>query len=149
MSFFFFFVPLQPQFLYAYVHACERVIKDDEDCMTKSEILDKCIAFSVKINQLRKYLREEQHEHNNSDQIQRSGTSIGANYSEACDAESKADFIHKLGIAQKEANETIYWLKVLYGSELITKTQYEEVINDVSELYRIITACIKTAKNNQ
>jgi len=117
--------------------------------MTKSEILDKCIAFSVKINKLRKYLREEQHEYNNSDQIQRSGTSIGANYSEACDSESKADFIHKLGIAQKEANETIYWLKVLYGSELITKTQYEELINDVSELYRIITACIKTAKNNQ
>ena len=117
--------------------------------MTKSEILDKCIAFSVKINKLRKYLREKQHEYNNSDQIQRSGTSIGANYSEACDAESKADFIHKLGIAQKEANETIYWLKVLYGSELITQTQYDELINDVSELYRIITACIKTAKNNQ
>ncbi len=52
-------------------------------------------------------------------------------------------------MVQKEANETIYWLKALYGSELITKTQYEELINDVSELYRIITACIKTAKNNQ
>ena len=117
--------------------------------MMKEEFLDKCIAFSVKINKLRKYLREEQHEYNNSDQIQRSGTSIGANYSEACDAESKADFIHKLGIAQKEANETIYWLKVLYGSELITQTQYDELLNDVSELYRIITACIKTAKNNQ
>jgi len=120
-----------------------------KEIMIKDEFLDKCIAFSVKINKLRKYLREEQHEYNNSDQIQRSGTSIGANYSEACDAESKADFIHKLGIAQKEANETIYWLKVLYGSELITKTQYDELIYDVSELYRIITACIKTAKNNQ
>ena len=114
--------------------------------MTKSEILDKCIAFSVKINQLRKYLREKQHEYNNSDQIQRSGTSIGANYSEACDAESKADFIHKLGIAQKEANETIYWLKVLYGSELITKNQYDELLNDVRELYRIIAASLKTLK---
>lgn len=114
--------------------------------MTKSEILDKCIAFSVKINKLRKYLREEQHEYNNSDQIQRSGTSIGANYSEACDAESKADFIHKLGIAQKEANETIYWLKVLYGSELITKTQYDELLNDARELYRIIAASLKTLK---
>ena len=114
--------------------------------MTKSEILDKCIAFSVKINKLRKYLREEQHEYNNSDQIQRSGTSIGANYSEACDAESKADFIHKLGIAQKEANETIYWLKVLYGSELITQTQYDELLNDARELYRIIAASLKTLK---
>ena len=114
--------------------------------MTKSEILDKCIAFSVKINKLRKYLREEQHEYNNSDQIQRSGTSIGANYSEACDAESKADFIHKLGIAQKEANETIYWLKVLYGSELITQTQYDDLLNDARELYRIIAASLKTLK---
>ena len=85
--------------------------------MTKEEFLDKCISFSMKINKLRKYLREEQHEYNNSDQIQRCGTSIGANYSEACDAESRADFIHKLTIAQKEAHETIYWLKVLYGSK--------------------------------
>ncbi len=61
--------------------------------MTREEFLDKCIAFSVKINKVRKYLRENQHEYNNSDQIQRSGTSIGANYSEACNAESKADFI--------------------------------------------------------
>ena len=114
--------------------------------MTKSEIVDKCIAFSVKINKLRKYLREKQHKYNNSDQIQRSGTSIGANYSEACDAESKADFIHKLGIAQKEANETIYWLKVLYGSELITQTRYDELLNDARELYRIIAASLKTLK---
>ena len=117
-----------------------------KEIMMKDEFLDKCIAFSVKINKLRKYLREEQHEYNNSDQIQRSGTSIGANYSEACDAESKADFIHKLGIAQKEANETIYWLKVLYGSELITKTQYDELLNDARELYRIIAASLKTLK---
>lgn len=114
--------------------------------MTKSEIIDKCIASSVKINKLRKYLREEQHEYNNADQIQRCGTSIGANYSEACDAESKADFIHKLGIAQKEANETIYWLKVLYGSELITKNQYDELLNDARELYRILAASLKTLK---
>ena len=114
--------------------------------MTKSDILDKCIAFSIKINKLRRYLREKQHEYNNSNQIQRSGTSIGANYSEACDAESKADFIHKLGIAQKEANETIYWLKVLYGSELITQTQYDDLLNDAIELYRIIAASLKTLK---
>ena len=71
--------------------------------MMKDEFLDKCIAFSVKINKLRKYLREKQHEYNNSDQIQRSGTSIGANYREACDAESKADFIHKLGYRTKRS----------------------------------------------
>ena len=63
--------------------------------MDRQEFTDKCIAFSVKINKIRKYLREKQHEYNNSDQIQRSGTSIGANYSEACDAESPSDFVHK------------------------------------------------------
>ena len=115
--------------------------------MDRQEFLDKCIAFSVKINKLRKYLREEQHEYNNSDQIQRSGTSIGANYSEACDAESKADFVHKLHIALKEANETMYWLKVLYGSELISKNQYDELMLEVEEMYRILTASIKTAKS--
>ena len=117
--------------------------------MSKEEFIDKCIAFSVKINKLRKYLREEQHEYNNSDQIQRSGTSIGANYSEACDAVSKADFVNKLSIAEKEANETIYWLKVLYGSELISKNQYEELLADVRELYKILAASLKTLKNDK
>lgn len=114
--------------------------------MTRHDVLDRCINFSIKINELKKYLCEKQHEYNNSDQIQRSGTSIGANYSEACDAESKADMIHKLGIAQKECNETIYWLKVLYGSELISKEQYVELMGEVEELYRILSASIKTAK---
>lgn len=114
--------------------------------MNSQDVLDICIAFSVKINKLRKYLREQQHEYNNSDQIQRSGTSIGANYSEACDAESKADFVHKLGIAQKECNETKYWLKVLYGSELITKEKYEDLMADVEKIYGILTASLRTAK---
>lgn len=110
--------------------------------------MDKCIVFAVKINKLRKYLREKQHEYNNSDQIQRSGTSIGANYSEACNAESKADMVHKLSIAQKECKETIYWLKVLYGSEFIEKEKYDELMGDVEELYKILTASLKTAKSN-
>lgn len=117
--------------------------------MTRQEFLDKCIAFSIKINKLRKYLREKQHEYNNSDQIQRSGTSIGANYSEACDAISKADFINKLAIAQKEAHETMYWLKVLYGSELISKAQYEELFADVQELHRILVSSVKTLKEQK
>ena len=114
--------------------------------MNKDEFLNKCIKFSIKINKLRKYLRETQHEYNNSDQIQRSGTSIGANYSEACNAESKIDFAHKLSIAQKETNETMYWLEVLYGSELISQEIYDELMSDCKELYKIITASIKTAK---
>lgn len=122
-------------------------IMNKSKIMTKEEFLEKCISFSVKINNLRKYLREKQHEYNNSDQLQRSGTSIGANYSEACDAESKADFVHKMTIALKEANETIYWLKVLYGSKLISQKQYNDLMSDVEELYKVLTASIKTAKS--
>ena len=97
---------------------------------------------------MKKYLCEKQHEYNNADQIQRSGTSIGANYSEACDAESKADMVHKLGIALKEANETKYWIEVIYRSELMSKDKYSELTNDVGELYKILAASIRTAKGN-
>ena len=117
--------------------------------MNKNEMIDKCVAFSIKINKLRKYLREVQHEFNNADQIQRSGTSIGANYCEACEAESKVDFVHKLSIALKEANETEYWLRVLYGSEFISKEMYNELMMDVTEIYKIIAASIKTAKGEK
>ena len=116
--------------------------------MNRNDVLEKCITFSVKINKLKKYLCEKQHEYNNADQIQRSGTSIGANYSEACDAESKADMIHKLGIALKEANETKYWLEVIYRSDLMSKDKYSELTNDVGELYKILAASIRTAKGN-
>ncbi|MBR5677255.1 MAG: four helix bundle protein [Paludibacteraceae bacterium] len=116
--------------------------------MDKSDFLDRCIAFSVKINKLRKYLCETKHEYNNSDQIQRSGTSIGANYSEACNAVSKADFINKLAIAQKEAYETIYWLKVLYGSELIPKELYDDLMNDVNSIHKILSASLTTLKDS-
>ena len=117
--------------------------------MDKEEFLERCITFSVKINKLRKFLREKQHEYNNSDQIQRSGTSIGANYSEACNAASKADFINKLAIAQKEAHETIYWLKVLYRSELITAEQYDDLMNDVQSLHKILSSSFTTFKSNE
>ena len=117
--------------------------------MDKNEFLEKCINFSVKINRLRKYLREIQHEYNNSDQIQRSGTSIGANYSEACNAVSKADFINKLAIAQKEAHETIYWLKVLFRSELITKEQYDDLMADVCSIHKLLSSSLVTLKDNE
>lgn len=116
--------------------------------MSKEEFLDKCVAFSIKINKLRKYLREKHHEYNNSDQIQRSGTSIGANYSEACNAVSKADFVNKLSIAQKEAYETIYWLRVLYGSELITNEQFDDLMADVQSLHKMLSASIATMRNS-
>ena len=117
--------------------------------MEDNVIQNKSKAFALRIIRMYKWLIQEQKEFVLSKQCLRSGTSIGANYSEACDAESKADFIHKLGIVQKEANETMYWLKVLYGSELITQEQYDDLLADVRELYKIVAASLKTLKQEE
>lgn len=76
----------------------------------------------------------------------RSGTSIGANVSEATEAQSKADFVHKLSIALKEARETEYWIRLLIGAEYISSSI--PLKEDINEIIRILTAIIKTSKNN-
>ena len=76
----------------------------------------------------------------------RSGTSIGANIREALCAESDKDFIHKLHIAYKEANETQYWFEVMLKSELINELEYTSINNDLSELFALLTTIIKTTK---
>ena len=112
----------------------------------QQEIQDKCIAFAARIDTLRRELNKKHHEYNKADQVDRSASAIGALYSEAVYAESEADYIHKLGIAQKEANETIYWLKVIYRCGYIEERSYQELMADVEELIRIITAIILSLK---
>ena len=109
---------------------------------------DKSFNFAIRIVKLYKYLNEEKKELILSKQMLRSGTSIGAMVSESEHSESKSDFIHKLSIAQKEANETLYWLKLLYMTDYISQNVYESINEDASELMRIITASIKTAKQS-
>ena len=79
-----------------------------------------------------------------SDQLLRSGTSIGANVKEAIRGQSKADFGAKMNIALKEASESEYWLEVLYESDYITKPQYDSIIADCRELIRLLTAIVKS-----
>jgi four helix bundle protein len=67
---------------------------------------------------------------------------------EAERAQSKADFIHKLSIAQKEANETMYWIELLFATSLITKSQFDVLLPSIEELLKMITSSIKTAKSN-
>ena len=109
---------------------------------------DKSFAFAIRVVNLYKYLRDQQKEFVMSNQLIRSGTAVGALYREAEHAESKADFIHKLAIAQKEANETIYWLELLQATSYITKSQFENIYHDALELFKMITKSIKTAKQN-
>lgn len=84
-----------------------------------------------------------------SKQLLRSGTAIGALVEEANQAESKADFIHKLSIANKEANETQYWIRLLIDSEVLDAAKGEELLQKCTELIKILTASIKTSKLNR
>ena len=106
-------------------------------------------AFAVRIVRFYKYLTEEKKETVLAKQILRSGTSIGANTRERKNAQSKADFVNKLAIALKEADETQYWLELLVESELIDKTVFTSLNEDLKEIIALITSSIKTAKVNQ
>ena len=103
--------------------------------------------FAVRIIHFSKYL-EEKHEHLFARQILRSGTSIGANTRESWNAQSKADFISKLSIALKEADETAYWLELLVESGIIGESMFQTLNKDLKEIIALLTASVKTAKNS-
>lgn len=108
----------------------------------------KSYAFSLRIIKLYQHLCKEQKEYVLSKQILRSGTAIGALIREAECAESKADFIHKLDIANKEANETHYWIMLLRDSQLIEERLASSYIIQCEELQKLLNSSIKTAKSN-
>ena len=113
----------------------------------EAAIQDKSFHFAIRIVNLCKYLQQEQKEFILTKQLMRSGTSIGANVAEAQQAQSKADFTHKMSIALKEAYETNYWLRLLYATEYLNKKEYESIIADCSEMEKILIAITKSAKN--
>jgi len=117
--------------------------------VSENIIVDKSFSFAVRIVNLYKYLYNEQKEYVLSKQLLRSGTSIGANVSEAERAQSKADFISKMSIALKEANETNYWLKLLYKTEYLNKSQYDSINIDVNELISLLIAICKSSNLNK
>lgn len=108
----------------------------------------KSFDFAVRIVNLYKYMKSEHNEWTLSNQVLKSGTSIGANISEAENAQSNSDFVSKMSIALKETNETKYWLKLLYKTDYISDNQYESLFNDCDELYKIISSIILTSKEN-
>jgi len=116
--------------------------------MKENILKDKSFRFSIRIVKLSQFLNTDKKEYIISKQIIRSGTSVGAMVREAEYAESKADFIHKLNIALKEANETEYWLDILYETEYIEKDIYNSLIFDIKELLKLLISTIKTTKKN-
>lgn len=116
--------------------------------MKSGPLREKSMCFALRIIKLYQHLAEEKKEYVMSKQILRSGTAIGALHRESECAESKPDFIHKLGIAQKECNETFYWLELLNKSGYLEDRLFQSILSEGEEIYRIITASIKTAKSN-
>lgn len=113
--------------------------------MSKSIVRDKSFSFAVRIVKIYKILIERK-EYILSKQLLRSGTSIGANIREALNGESKADFIHKLGIAQKECDESLYWLELLNETKYLSEEEFKSIYNDAVEILKIIKSIILTSK---
>ncbi|WP_310394248.1 four helix bundle protein [Hymenobacter sp.] len=111
-------------------------------------VLQKSYAFAVRIVRLSQFLVREKQAFQLADQIQRSGTSIGANMEEAVGGLSRKDFIAKCGIAYKEARETHYWLRLLRDTDYIDVPQATSLLTDCEEVLKIITAIIRTSRDN-
>ena len=118
-----------------------------------SPLMQKSQNFSVRISKMVEYIEEKRMRNSNIksvlNQIMRSGTSVMANIGESQFAQSNADFITKLHIALKEANETERWLNFLYCNEYLMQNEYESMNNDCSEIIAMLVASVKTSKRNQ
>jgi four helix bundle protein len=109
---------------------------------------DKTLNFAVRIVKLYKYLVKTQKEYDLPRQILRSGTSIGANSMESRSAQSTADFINKLQIALKEADETSYWLQLFLKIEYINQEQFDSLDSELQEIIKILVSIIKKTKES-
>ncbi len=114
--------------------------------MKENIIKTKSFDFALRVLKLYRYLITEKKEFVLSKQLLRSATSIGAMVRESEHAESKADFIHKLSVALKEANETEYWIELLHKSDFMDEKSFESIKTDLTELLKLLITIIKTTK---
>ena len=114
----------------------------------KNVLKDKSYQFAIRIVKLTQYLQNDKNEFILSKQILRSGTAVGALISESEFAQSKPDFISKLHIALKEANETNYWIDLLKDTQFINEKMYCSIQPEIKELISILVSSIKTSKEN-
>lgn len=111
-------------------------------------VQEKSMDFAVRVVGMYKFLINDKKEFILSKQLLRSGTSVGASIREAEHAESKADFIHKMAVAQKECNESLYWLELLNRTGYLIQEHFDSINNNATELIKLITSIIKTTKRN-
>ena len=115
--------------------------------MKENVIKNKSFNFAVRVVKLYKYLCHNKKEFVMSKQLLRSGTSVGAMVREAEHAESKSDFKHKMAIAQKEINESIYWLELLKETEYLNQDEFDSLNSDAVEIIKLVTSIIKTTQS--
>ena len=113
-----------------------------------SIVMDKSYTFAIRCVKLFRYLSAEQREYVLSKQVLRSGTAIGALLREAKFAQSRADFINKNSIALKEANETDYWIDLLYDTAYIDQRMYDDIKKDIQEIISLLVSIVKSSKAN-
>ena len=112
------------------------------------EIQERTFEFAIRIVKLCQYLDEKPGvKRTLSNQLLRSGTSVGANIEEAQAGQSRADFLSKMSIASKEARETLYWLKLIEKTELISDDRLQNLKQEADEIVRILTSIVKATKN--
>ena len=109
-------------------------------------VKDKAERFAIRIVKCSRYIRDKQREYSLADQLLRSGTSIGANLSEAEFAQSKADFITKLSISLKEAAETKFWLKLLHETDLLEDKMFYSMYTDVKDIISLLVTILRKLK---
>ena len=114
----------------------------------ESPIQSKSRSFAIRIINCYKFLTEQKHEQIMSKQLLRCGTSIGANTRESKNAQSRMDFLNKLNIALKEADETEYWLDLLHETQYLDANLYKSINDDCAELIKILTSIIKKIKED-
>ena len=112
----------------------------------KNIIADKSYKFSIRIVNLYKHLSIEKREFVLSKQMLRSGTAVGALVREAEHAQSKADFLNKMNIALKEANETEYWLSLMKDTDYLSESEFHSINNDCSEILKLLISIVKSTK---
>ncbi|MBV4356098.1 four helix bundle protein [Parasegetibacter sp. MAH-26] len=116
--------------------------------MNENIIAQKSIGFAIRIVNLYKFLCAEHKEYVLSKQILRSGTAVGAMIKEAEHAQSKLDFLHKMSIGLKEANETNYWLLLLKEGGYLQANEYESIKKNCEEILRLLASIVKTTKTS-
>ena len=122
-------------------------LQSAKEVVRPNAIVDKSKAFAVRIIRLYKYLTEVKKEYTLSRQVLRSGTSVGANIREAQRAQSTKDFLTKLYIAEKEADETAYWLELLHDTNYLNDKEYGSIYPNCEEIIRLLAAIIISTKS--